>query len=197
MKIPSAIILAAGKSERMGTDKLFLKHTNGKYFIEHIADEYFKFGCEPIIVVVNATSRNSKPFKKLKLPPAATIITNGNPDLGRFYSLQLALKSEAIKDWAFVHNIDNPFCSNDLLKAMMNNADNFDYLVPSYRGKGGHPILISKCVATGAVNAANNEILNKYLKQFRGNKLAIDSDLILLNINTMSDYLLFLNRLKE
>ena len=44
----SAIILAAGKSLRMGIPKLSLKYDENNIFIEHIISEYISFGCKEI-----------------------------------------------------------------------------------------------------------------------------------------------------
>jgi CTP:molybdopterin cytidylyltransferase MocA len=46
----STIILAAGKSERLGFPKLSLKYDDDTTFVEHIVNEYQSFGCSDIIL---------------------------------------------------------------------------------------------------------------------------------------------------
>ncbi len=49
----SVIILAAGKSSRMGLPKLSLRYNENKIFIEHIVNKYEDFRCKEIIIVEN------------------------------------------------------------------------------------------------------------------------------------------------
>lgn len=49
----SVIILAAGKSSRMGQPKMLLKLKNALSFMENLLIEYTGFGCKKVIVVLN------------------------------------------------------------------------------------------------------------------------------------------------
>ena len=49
----SALILAAGNSERMGRDKASLPYGNGLTFAGQLISAYSQAGCNPIIMVVN------------------------------------------------------------------------------------------------------------------------------------------------
>ena len=73
------VILAGGKSSRMGQDKAFLK-LNGKPFIQHIAEELQKVFTKVIIV-----SNRIDPYKFLDLPIYEDVFKNCGP-LGGIHS---------------------------------------------------------------------------------------------------------------
>lgn len=189
----SVLILAAGNSERMGVSKLFLKLPNGTTFIEHLVNEYQKFGCTQIAVVVNPSNeaeiRNSYPH----LLNQIEIAINPNPDLGRFRSVKIGLKAIVKPSNVFIHNIDNPYCDTLIINVLHENIAGFDYVVPTFKGKGGHPILLSKEVVSKICTEEKNDcLLNEFLSRFNGNRIEVNSDTILRNINTPDEYNSFL-----
>ena len=62
-KSHSIIILAAGKSSRMGENKFALKYDNNLSFIEKIIETYRDFKCEEIVIVLN--KKGIEVFKNL------------------------------------------------------------------------------------------------------------------------------------
>ena len=48
-----AIILAGGKSTRMGFPKPWLKHNDNSSFVEKLVNTYSDWGCNRIVVVIN------------------------------------------------------------------------------------------------------------------------------------------------
>ena len=53
LKNHSVVILAAGKSSRMGNLKFLLKYNERFTFIEKIIDTYQNYNCKEIVVVLN------------------------------------------------------------------------------------------------------------------------------------------------
>lgn len=189
----SALILAAGNSHRMGVSKLFLKHRNGITFIEHLVNEYQKFGCNQIVVVVNPNNEAEIRNRYTHLLNQIEIAINPNPELGRFRSVKIGLKALKKSSNVFIHNIDNPYCDNSILNVLQENLAGFDYVVPTFKGKGGHPILISKEVVSKICTEKKNDcLLNEFLSRFNGNRIEVNSDTILRNINTPDEYNSFL-----
>ncbi|MCK5839504.1 MAG: NTP transferase domain-containing protein, partial [Bacteroidales bacterium] len=56
-KCNSAVILAAGRSTRMGRPKFALRFAKNLTFLEKIITGYSSFGCRQIIVVLNEQGR--------------------------------------------------------------------------------------------------------------------------------------------
>lgn len=190
----SAIILSAGKSERMGVPKFSLKFDSKTTFLEKLIGEYHTFGCKEIIVVINPKSAELIEQMQITIPDNVKIVINDHPEWERFYSLKLAALALSENSPAFVSNIDNPFLTQENLSSLAQEVENSDYISPAFNGKGGHPFLISARV----VNDLKTEKLDQiHLKEFLGKypkkSVEISDEKILLNINTMHDYSRFFN----
>lgn len=187
--ISGAVILAAGKGGRIGCSKWQLKMPNGEYFYEYICNAYTQFGCETVLVV-NADDAETI---SQKLPEGVKLAINNRLDLGRLYSLQCGLKQLSLPKPCFVHNIDNPYVSAELLTTLLNGLIGFDYAIPQLKGKGGHPLLIGSSIFE-QVMQSNSQLsdLRQTLNYFKGNRLEFENSSILLNVNTLENYKRFL-----
>ena len=189
MKENSVIILAGGKSKRMGQPKAFLKFDKNRTFIDKITDEYINAGVHKIILVINAFALNSENEIILSnLDKSITIIYNRNTEKGRLYSLSLGLAElDTIKD-CFIQNIDNPFVNSSLLKKMIPLISIDSYVSPTYNKKGGHPILISKSICDSISITDDSSItLRDKLEKFNRIVIPVNEE-VLININTVEEY---------
>lgn len=185
----SAIILAAGKSTRMGFPKLSLKFNEHTIFIEHIANEYIKFGCKEIVLIVNNLGFDYLKKNKICFQNQVKIVINENPDWHRFYSLKLGAKSLSVIQKVFIHNVDNPFVNHEVLKELIRTGNKLDYISPEYKGKGGHPILLSENIILKLRSIEENQMhLKVFLNQFSKKKVSVDDKDILVNMNTLEEY---------
>ena len=121
MEIDVGVILAGGKSRRMGKDKKFLLK-NGETFLEHqynVLSKIFK----NVFVSVNKRS------EKVKFPQIADMVDAGV--LGGIYSSLKELKKPA-----FFVAVDMPFISEDIVDRFSSYYnDDIDLIVSEYRGK--------------------------------------------------------------
>lgn len=184
-----AVILAGGKSRRMGCPKPYLDF-EGKTFVEKIISVYKTAGVENISVVLN---RNYilPIWKKLltHLKKEVNIIVNENNIEGRFHSVKLGLGSLDKMNYCFIQNVDNPFVRTDLLHELYRNRNPNGYTVPIYEGKGGHPVLLSKSIAENILRIETVDIsLREILSDFNRYDVSVNDPSILLNINTPDDY---------
>lgn len=184
MKGVSVLIMAGGRSERMKSPKPFLL-IQGKSFIEKILNEYSRCGIKNIYVVLNHR------FVKY-LPQDMSgfkVIPNFHPEYGRLYSLQLGLKKLAASDFVFIHNVDNPFADQELIRKMWAVRSEGNYVVPICNGRGGHPILIPKRIVKNILSNKNYErTLRDVLRQYDRIEVVTESEKILTNINTWQEY---------
>lgn len=190
--IISAVILAGGNSERMGFPKAYL-HVYGKTFLEKIIDKYHAVGIREIVVVMNSDFCNDRWKQNLiKVSSKIKLVKNKNPKLGRFYSLKLGLKNVIDSDFCFIQNIDNPFVNKNVIEKLWKNKNSDGYVSPTFKGKGGHPILISKTIIQ-QLNEMKDEDLNlkEVLKKFSKTEVEVDDETVLININTPEEYRTF------
>ena len=185
----SAIILAAGRSSRMGEAKFTLSYSENKTFLEEIVHQYHSFGCKQIVVVLNEKGFDYIKNNRINFPENIFLIANKYVERGRFYSIKLGvLRIYSENTPVFIHNTDNPFVNQKVLQKLLLN-NNAGYISPAYQGKGGHPILISKNIVQQILfESKNNIVLSEFLKKFERKRIEVDYENILVNINTPEDY---------
>lgn len=189
----SVVIPGAGLSKRMGRSKLFLKHPDGKTFVEHLTSTYMRFGCETVVLVVN--HNDFLPAKDVLHPYLNVhIIVNKTPEEDRMLSLLMGMSALNSATHCFIHNIDNPFISQSLLHKMATCVEDNTYVVPTYNKKNGHPLLIGKGITEKLKRLeAKGGHLKELLLNFSCTYMEVSHREILLNINTEKDYWSYLS----
>ncbi|MCD4832476.1 MAG: NTP transferase domain-containing protein [Bacteroidales bacterium] len=185
----SVIILAAGKSSRMGIPKLSLKYDDNNIFIKHIINEYERFGCKEIVIVVNETGKNYLTENKIKFSDNVKIVINKHPEWHRFYSLKMGAKSLSKDSVVFVHNVDNPFVNHEVLNKLLISSHKADYIGPEFNGKGGHPVLLSEKIKNDVRSTKEDQLhFKEFLNQYPKRRVKVDDEKVLVNINTLEEY---------
>jgi len=185
----SVIILAAGRSGRMGKPKFALRYNDEMIFLEEVVSQFLTFGCGEIVIVLNDEGYSGFQNLNIAFPENIKIEINHHPEKGRFFSLQIGLSSLNSKRYVFVHNVDNPFVTQRDLGLLFNGISGYDFCVPVYEGRGGHPVLLSETVIDGILSENDvNITLRDIMKRYYGKRVEAESDKILVNINTVEDY---------
>ncbi len=188
----AALITAAGFSKRMGSHKALLNYNKEQSFLDKLIDTYSESGCGKIVVTINIDL-----FNKLKDNKNEKVIyvLNNKPELERLYSIQLGLQSVGNSDYCFIQSVDNPFTQHQLLNNLFIHKNYDFYLVPTFKDKGGHPVLINRMIIDYICNTAlNNMNFNDVLKQFNRKSIEVDDESILYNINTIESYHQLINK---
>ena len=141
----TGIILAGGKSSRMGTDKGLIPF-KGKALI-HYAEEILKTFCGQIII-----SSNSSNYDFLGYPVVKDIYPNSGP-MGGIYSALCHSKT----DLNIVISCDMPFINEGLIKDLISSADKYDVVVPWYKDDHFEPM-------AAAYQKKNSEIFLSFIK---------------------------------
>lgn len=190
MKDVSALILAAGKSSRMGQPKMFLDLKQGMSFLENLLIQFADFGCHKIAVVTSKEGQKLLKKKSFAEKYLYQIVLNGYPEKQRLYSIQCGLKQLQESEYVFIQNADNPFADLETLQKLYEKRNHADYIKPVSNNRGGHPVLISRKITKKLVELTDFEIpLNAFLNKFSYEKVEINNDHIFVNINNESDYL--------
>lgn len=183
----SAIILAAGNSGRMGSDKAMLTYNNGQTFANHLVKSYSEFGAQPVVLIVK--ENHNKP--DIDNYPLIRVI-NKHVEYGRSHSIFLGIQKIPKGCGCFIQNIDNPFIEPCLLEQMIASVESDGFVVPVWNGMGGHPVLLGRNVVHHIRGLNGLPDFREVLKEFKQIALPFPNERILLNINTPSDYANFL-----
>jgi molybdenum cofactor cytidylyltransferase len=186
----NAIILAAGNSSRMGMPKWSLRMPSGESFAEYIIAGYKKCGIDSILVVGHD---HQAALKSLLKSTECIIVPNPDTEKGRMYSMQCGLQMAGNPDGVFIHNTDNPFFNSGIILSMISALQFYDYVVPVYNNKGGHPVLIGRrLIETIPDLTSPLPILRDFLDMYQGIRLPVSDKQVLLNINSHEDYKRFI-----
>ncbi|MBS4060795.1 MAG: NTP transferase domain-containing protein [Bacteroidetes bacterium] len=188
--VPDVLLLAAGESIRMGSHKALLRFDERNTFLEQCLEVFVAFGCENIVVVINESlSKNIKEVQ-LKIPENVVVCINKKPSAGRFSSVLTGLQQLKCNKPLFIHNVDNPFVSLNVLALLSSSFKEHDYAVPVYEEMGGHPLLVSASLAAMLKNEEDISInLKTYLKAYQKQAVNVTDRRVLANINDENDYL--------
>lgn len=119
----SVIILAGGRSQRLGTDKALLE-INGEWLLLRLLDTLRLLG-DDLLVVTN----NAKRLEKLPARLVSDVYPNTGP-LGAIYSGLLAMRYPH----GLVVGCDMPLLNLELLRYMILLSTDFDIVIPRLAG---------------------------------------------------------------
>ena len=191
----SVVILAAGKSSRMGKAKFLLKYDKNTTFLEKIVNEYKVFGCVNIVIVLNEQGANLIKTQVANFSTKAKIVINYHPEWERFYSIKLGLNALGEKHPTFIHNVDNPYANMLTLSLLLEHVVGYEYAIPVFNYRGGHPILLSEKVINDIINEKDHSLnLKHFLKPYKKSKVEVNDKNILLNVNSSEDYASFFSK---
>jgi len=129
-------LLAAGRGRRAGGPKAW-RETDGKPALDsHIEGMLPHVGA--ILVSVQADWK-----AKLSRHSPKVCLISADPDLPMLASLQELIAARGSDYNAFVHHVDMPVPDGALLKALSGALGQAEAAVPVYKGKRGHPALLS------------------------------------------------------
>jgi CTP:molybdopterin cytidylyltransferase MocA len=182
----TVIILAAGESKRMGKPKASLMVNSRESFLSYLVKGYLQIPDNNIVVI------HSSVVEPVDYGSRVHWLQNNDPQKGRYYSIWLAAKICSPGSACLIHNVDQPFIDSRIVKEMIMLLTPDSYVVPTYGGKGGHPVFLGSEIINFIVGHPENLDFREVLSGFRRKEVKWDDSRILLNINTKEDYLHFL-----
>ena len=135
----AAIVLAAGKSHRMGVNKLLLE-VDGKTVLDRLLESL----TQAIDEVVVVTGYNPDPITKIAKAHDVLVVYNPDHEKGMTTSFQAGLKAIGAVDAAFLVLGDQLGLAPELLRRMiaaMEDVPSALIVSPTHNGKRGHPVL--------------------------------------------------------
>ncbi len=189
MKDNWAIILAAGSSTRMGTQKLLLPY-EGSTMIERVVDNVLGSVIEKAVVVLGAD--NARITEIIAHKPVK-IILNPKPEKGMLSSVMCGI--EAIPEDAnavliYLGDQPNipPAITNAVVKAYNDALSGI--VIPVHHHRRGHPLLVDMKYRRDISRLDLEEGLRSLMHLFPEDVLEVDVDEpgILVDIDTREDY---------
>lgn len=193
------MILAAGESSRMGSDKALLPwppgpgaSSSGQTFLS-VAIEALGPFTDMVIVVVG---KNEAALAPIVFANGAALVRNPASERGQFSSLQVGLQEVLNhgRDAAIATLVDRPPASAATLQALCDAfptaASGTWAVIPEYAGQHGHPVLLAREmieVFLKAPAAANARELEHQYRQHIA-YIPVDDASIAQNVNTPQDY---------
>ena len=203
--LPAGIVLAGGKSARMGgEDKAFLP-LNGRPFICGIVEELEKV-CDELLVVIGNKPKSK--FEELFSGRARIINDSYNLEspLGGLMTAFEITRSE----YAIAVACDTPFVTSELFLRLLKKANSRQAVVPIWRSSGAMEPLCAAYQVRAALAAANRAVLGgnrgcRHMIAELRNVAFVDGELLsesfelspFSNINTKKDYWMLLENARR
>ena len=148
------VILAAGESSRMGSDKALLPWpsqsaapNSGETFLSAAIRLFAPY----VDIVLVVAGKNERDLAPIVYAQGASLVVNPDPSLGQFSSLQTGLREvlNRGRDSALITLVDRPPLKAETLGTLITEFDQalerrMWAVVPQYQGKHGHPILAGR-----------------------------------------------------
>ena len=186
----AAIILAAGRSQRMGAFKPLLPF-GAKTVIEACIEYLRSGGIETVIVVLGQGSGPEELKQQLK---DSRVIFAVNPDPASEMSVSIACGLRAIPESAkavVITPADHPAVPAEVVQLLIDEWNKGPRLViPTNKGRGGHPVLIDLGFLDELLSLDPSRGLKGFFDAHRDqvSRVAVDSNYIARDMDTWDDY---------
>ena len=189
----AAILLAAGESRRMGQLKALLPW-QGASLLEHQVNSLLSAGVDCVVVVLGHRADELSPL----LEGMERVTWRLNPDYlqGKTTSIksrsQSGVDSRQTVDTILMLNVDQPRNAATVSSLLdQHRASGGLVTIPEYRGKGGHPILVSAFLLEELANIEEATFGVKAVvrrHQDATTRVPVDNPEVLWDLNTPEQY---------
>jgi molybdenum cofactor cytidylyltransferase len=185
----SAILLGAGKSKRMGVDKLS-RPWGRKTVLEHCFETLLRSKVEEVVVVLNL---RKKGIKDLFLRPRVKIVMNPYSKKGMSTSIRRGLQMiHPYSQGILIALGDQPYLKartiNALIRAFSQRKEGI--ILPSFQGRMGHPVIFDqkykKELLSLKGDVGGRSIIERHPEDVR--RVPVKSAGVVKDIDTWQDY---------
>lgn len=191
----AAVVLAAGLSRRMKSEKILLPFGSSTV-LETILATLGVAGVEEVVCVL----RPDLPDATRRARAAgARVVWNAKPEEDMLLSIRMGLQAVSPKASAvFIWPADCPAVSPQTVKLLARSADPTLVLIPAYRSRRGHPALLGRDLIPAVDGIPPREGL-RHLWRTRAEavtEIAVDDPGVLQNLDTPEAYRAAIKRLE-
>jgi len=185
----SAILLGAGKSKRMGVDKLSLPWGR-ETILEHCFETLLRSKVQEVAVVL---SLRKKGIKHLFLRPRVKIVMNPHSEKGMSTSIRRGLQVIHSRcDGILIALGDQPYLKTRTINALIHAFDQGreGIIIPSFQGRMGNPVIFhqkyKKELMSLKGDVGGRSIIERHLEDVR--RVSVKSGGVVKDIDTWQDY---------
>jgi molybdenum cofactor cytidylyltransferase len=187
-----AIVLAAGRSVRMGETKQLLP-VNGRTLLEHSLASVRKSAIDAIVLVLGYAVERIRCELSAELLKDVTVVVSEGYAEGISSSLRVGLKAlESQMDAALIVLADQPFVKPETMDRIIEayQQNGAEIVVPHYNGRRGNPVLLDRGVFAEAMSLKGDAGFRVLFGGHTAGLLAVDVDDegVLLDIDSREDY---------
>lgn len=186
----AAIILAAGKSERMGRPKALLPFESST-FLQHLYDLLKNSSLGEVRVVLGSHAGEIKAGTEI---PDTDIVINPDYEKGMLSSFQagLAALQKTAPEAVILCPVDHPNISISLIELIIGNfrSSEAEIIIPARKGRKGHPVLFASSLFGELLSAPLDIGARHVVRKFPEKVLEVETDEpgVIQDIDTPEDY---------
>ena len=187
----SAVVPAAGKSERFGGNKMLVEIA-GVPMLERTIRSLLEGGAGEVVVVLDAGQKigeaiNLRAAIHSFRDPRVRMTANRTPERGMFSSIQIAAR-ETTGDPILVLPGDMPFVRSDTVAALIAAyQQSSSIILPTHNGTHGHPIVLPRSLRDQIGDADATETLSSIIKRHHALELQVSDPGVLRDVDLASD----------
>lgn len=183
-----AVILAGGYSTRADGFKMEFD-IEGKTILQRCIEGFYD-SCRKIIVVTGF--KYEKIEKLVKDYEKVVTVYNDNYPKGMFTSIKKGI-SQVESEKFFLTPGDYPLINKKIVDDMLTKSikeknKNKEVIIPSFYGKGGHPILVDSSIVQDILIKSDDYNLREFLKNRKVAYEIIEDKSIIIDVDTAQDY---------
>jgi molybdenum cofactor cytidylyltransferase len=193
------VILAAGESSRMGTDKALLPWPPPGSAHPMSTETFLSAAIRSLAIadfVVVVAGKNADALAPIVYSLGASLAVNPDPARGQFSSLQVGMQEvlNRGRDAAIITLIDRPPVSAVTIQTLRHAfeiaGDEIWAIIPEYSGRHGHPIVIGREMIEAFLRAAPTSSARDVLSELGSHVryVPVDDPFVASNINTPEEY---------
>jgi len=181
----SAILIAAGKSERMGRPKALLT-IRGRTFLENILDTIKQSRIDGSVVVLGHHCDEIQ-----KVIEGDNVVFNPAYEKGMITSIQSGIRAlQPEVDGALLFLVDHPLVAPETLDVLINNFTPDCIVLPKFAGRRGHPVLFARSILKEILDLPTSTGANAVLWKdpSRVVEIVVQDRGVLIDVDTPEDY---------
>jgi CTP:molybdopterin cytidylyltransferase MocA len=185
------IVLAAGRSQRMGKPKPLLE-IEGQTFLERAITTLRSGGCASVVAVL-PSSESTPTMWRIAESAGARVVENPNPESEPIDSLRIGLDAApADARAAAVLPVDHPVVRESTVTALLGAFESRASLIvrPVFEDRPGHPIVLERSIwdelAEPDLPEGTRTVVRRHADEI--DHVAVDDPGVKTNIDTPDDY---------
>jgi molybdenum cofactor cytidylyltransferase len=187
-----AVVLAAGRSARMGEAKLLLR-IGGRTLLERVLEAVRGAGVDEIVLVLGASAEAIRQSLFAAFFDGLKVVVNQDYEQGMSSSLRVGLEAMSPEMGAGLIVLgDQPFIRPETMERIIEyyRESDAEIVVPYYDGQRGNPVLLDRAVFVEATDLKGDSGFRAIFASHAAGlaDVAVDDEGILLDIDDRADY---------